>query len=157
MTAQGDLSQFLIFNFLIVIQNSSYNADGEWAVREIFVATITTNLASVIPLFRRWLSLGTGTETGETFYLKSTATAAEQRARVQRVEIADGDTTLVNSQARTASPSHINRKDVSYSYPAHSGQQVVNGEETRVFEGQLRSTNQSSVSQPHVTRSANGV
>lgn len=37
-------------------QNSNSNGDGAWALRECFVGMVTTNLAPIIPLFRKWLS-----------------------------------------------------------------------------------------------------
>lgn len=37
-------------------QNSNGNGDGAWALRECFVGMVTTNLAPIIPLFRKWLS-----------------------------------------------------------------------------------------------------
>lgn len=39
-----------------VLQNSNSNGDGAWALRECFVGMVTTNLAPIIPLFRKWLS-----------------------------------------------------------------------------------------------------
>lgn len=39
-----------------VPQNSNSNGDGAWALRECFVSMVTTNLAPIIPLFRKWLS-----------------------------------------------------------------------------------------------------
>lgn len=39
-----------------MLQNSNSNGDGAWALRECFVGMVTTNLAPIIPLFRKWLS-----------------------------------------------------------------------------------------------------
>lgn len=39
-----------------ISQNSNSNGDGAWALRECFVGMVTTNMAPIIPLFRKWLS-----------------------------------------------------------------------------------------------------
>ncbi|KAK7715715.1 hypothetical protein SLS63_011303 [Diaporthe eres] len=46
----------LLCFFVVRLTNSNSNGDGAWALRECFVGMVTTNLAPIIPLFRKWLS-----------------------------------------------------------------------------------------------------
>lgn len=58
-----------------ISQNSNSNGDGAWALRECFVGMVTTNMAPIIPLFRKWLSPWLGR-------LESTSDSNTQRTTV---------------------------------------------------------------------------
>lgn len=61
-------------------QNSNSNGDGAWALRECFVGMVTTNLAPIIPLFRKWLSpwLGRLETTTDGSTIRGTAAASSR-------------------------------------------------------------------------------
>ncbi|KAF3764202.1 hypothetical protein M406DRAFT_239001, partial [Cryphonectria parasitica EP155] len=45
-----------ILRAIVMLKNPMVNGDGMWAVREAFVALITTNIPPIAPLLRRWVS-----------------------------------------------------------------------------------------------------
>lgn len=50
------ITAMAIVRVVVIVVNSNSNGDGAWALRECFVGMVTTNLAPIIPLFRKWLS-----------------------------------------------------------------------------------------------------
>ncbi|KAG6368869.1 hypothetical protein INS49_003086 [Diaporthe citri] len=50
------ITAMAIVRVVVIFVNSNSNGDGAWALRECFVGMVTTNLAPIIPLFRKWLS-----------------------------------------------------------------------------------------------------
>ncbi|KAG8159890.1 hypothetical protein KVR01_010527 [Diaporthe batatas] len=50
------ITAMAIVRVVVIVVNSNSNGDGAWALRECFVGMVTTNMAPIIPLFRKWLS-----------------------------------------------------------------------------------------------------
>jgi hypothetical protein len=70
-------------------QNANSNGDGAWALRECFVGMVTTNLAPIIPLIRKWLSpwlgrLESSTSDGTTNQLGTGAGSSSARTMKSR-------------------------------------------------------------------------
>lgn len=100
-------------------QDSSTNADGVWAVREVFVATITTNFAPVVPLIRCCVSFVTGHGASSRPVPQQQWSVPRSWALRQKRKMMSSDgteTTLVNSRRLSAS-AYLTRNDIIYPYP----------------------------------------
>ncbi|POS81010.1 hypothetical protein DHEL01_v200583 [Diaporthe helianthi] len=74
------ITAMAVVRVAVIVVNSNSNGDGAWALRECFVGMVTTNLAPIIPLFRKWLSpwLGRLETTTDGSTIRGTAAASSR-------------------------------------------------------------------------------